>query len=259
MSIARVNTDYLTGAADAIRRKIGSQNPIPLTQFENEIDNIPTATLTTKTITENGVYSASSDNADGYEVVTVSVPQNPNENFDKFMNNTLTHYSTTATSISNSCFRYKTAMIDIDMPNVTSIANAAFWGCTNLSITSLPALLTSIGESAFRDCSNLAISEIPNGVSVISTAAFLGCQKISITKFPDNIKAIRAESFRGCIGIPFIDVSEMASIPSLSNDAFLNTTFPFYFRDQQQLDEWAAATNWSSLASRFQIKPSGVM
>lgn len=42
MSIARVNTDYLTGAADAIRRKTGSQNPIPLTQFENEIDNIPT-------------------------------------------------------------------------------------------------------------------------------------------------------------------------------------------------------------------------
>ena len=41
MSIARVNTDYLTGAADAIRRKTGSQNPIPLTQFEDEIDNIP--------------------------------------------------------------------------------------------------------------------------------------------------------------------------------------------------------------------------
>lgn len=42
MSIARVNTDYLTGAADAIRRKTGSQEAIPLPQFESEIDNIPT-------------------------------------------------------------------------------------------------------------------------------------------------------------------------------------------------------------------------
>lgn len=33
------------------------------------------STLTTKTITENGTYNASSDNADGYSSVTVNVPQ----------------------------------------------------------------------------------------------------------------------------------------------------------------------------------------
>lgn len=34
------------------------------------------AVLTTKTITENGTYSAASDNADGYSSVTVNIPQN---------------------------------------------------------------------------------------------------------------------------------------------------------------------------------------
>lgn len=35
---------------------------------------VPSATLTTKSITANGTYNASSDNADGYSSVTVAVP-----------------------------------------------------------------------------------------------------------------------------------------------------------------------------------------
>ena len=34
------------------------------------------AVLTTKTITQNGVYDAVTDNADGYSSVTVVVPEN---------------------------------------------------------------------------------------------------------------------------------------------------------------------------------------
>ena len=251
------DADIIQDTAVAIQEKDhGGKMEFP--DIPSRIRALPT-NLIPKTITENGVYNAADDEADGYDVVTVDVPQNSNENFDKFMNNTLTNYSTTATSIPNDCFRDKTAMIDINMPNVTSIGYNAFWGCNNLSITSLPAPLTSIGESAFRNCSNLEISEIPNGISTISNSAFYNCSKISITKFPNSISLINGAAFQNCINIPFIDVSEMASIPRLSSaNAFSNTTFPFYFRDQQQINEWAAATNWSSLSSRFQIKPSGV-
>ena len=35
-------------------------------------------TLITKSITQNGTYNASSDNADGYSEVTVNVNNNPN-------------------------------------------------------------------------------------------------------------------------------------------------------------------------------------
>lgn len=38
---------------------------------------IKTSTLTTKTITQNGTYSAVNDNADGYNTVTVNVPTVP--------------------------------------------------------------------------------------------------------------------------------------------------------------------------------------
>ena len=41
----------------------------------NKIGGGKKTTLTTKSITSNGTYNASSDNADGYSSVTVSVPQ----------------------------------------------------------------------------------------------------------------------------------------------------------------------------------------
>ena len=281
MSIARVNTDYLTGAADAIRRKTGSQNPIPLTQFENEIDNIPTATLTTKTITENGVYNASSDNADGYDVVTVGVPEK--NTLDDYFANTLEVADiSSATSIPNEFFRNKSSLINVIMPNVTSIGNIAFrdctnlaltslpsgvtsiscnafQGCTNLALTSLPSGVTSIGGYAFCACSNLALTSLPSGVTYISGSAFQGCTYLALTSFPSGVTSIGNSAFNGCTGIPYLDFSVFTQIPTVGSNSFSNTSFPFYFRDQQQLDEWAAATNWSTYAGRFQIKPSGVI
>ena len=52
------------------------------------------------------------------------------------------------------------------IPNsVTSIGNAAFYGCSGMTELTLPDGVTSIGESAFRDCSGLSkitsLAEIP--------------------------------------------------------------------------------------------------
>lgn len=94
----------------------------------------------------------------------------------------------------------------------------------------------SIGDGAFQNCANLALTSLPNGVT-------------SIDQY----------SLSFCTSIPYLDFSGFTQIPTLGAHAFDNTTFPLYFRDQQQLDEWAAATNWSTYANRFQIKPSEVI
>lgn len=80
MSIAskltKLETD-ITNAYDSIENKGGT---IPANKNTNNlpdaIDSIPSggsATLITKTITENGTYDATEDNADGYSQVTVNV------------------------------------------------------------------------------------------------------------------------------------------------------------------------------------------
>lgn len=206
-------------------------------EMPTRIGALPTApNLIPKTITQNGVYNASSDNADGYDVVTVSVPEK--NTLDEYFANTLEVADiSSATSISQDFFQRKTKLTDVIMPNVKKIDYYAFAGCTNLSLTSLPSKITSIGDFTFD-----------------------GCIKLSITSLPNGVNQIRNCAFRDCRGIPFLDFSNFDHVITLLNTtAFKGTNFPFYFRDQQQLDEWAAATNWSSLASRFQIKPSGVI
>lgn len=65
----------LTSVANAIRTKGGTSAQFAFPNgFVQAIDAIPTGdTLITKTITENGTYSAEDDDADGYSEVTVNV------------------------------------------------------------------------------------------------------------------------------------------------------------------------------------------
>ena len=252
------------------------------TEMRGRIENIPTGggTLIPKTITQNGVYNASSDNADGYDVVTVDVPQDPNENFDKFMNDTLVNYSTTATRIPAHCFHGKKSMVSILMPNVITIDEYSFEGCTNLALTTLPSGVTTIGQHVFTDCPNITLTTLPSGITTIKDYSFRGCTSLALTSLPSGLTNIGSNafasctslaltslpsgltnigpySFRFCTSIPFLDFSDFTQIPTIGMSAFNGTNFPFYFRDQQQLDEWAAATNWSTYASRFRIKPNG--
>ena len=76
MSQVLVSESNLTGIANAIRAKNGSSDTYTPAEMATAIGNIPTgsATLITKSVTANGTYAASSDNADGYSSVSVNVP-----------------------------------------------------------------------------------------------------------------------------------------------------------------------------------------
>lgn len=213
MAIRTIDDSILQGIAEAIQTKDGGGKMYD-TEMRGRIEAIPTGggTLISKTITQNGVYNASSDNADGYDVVTVDVPEK--NTLDDYFANTLEVVNIpSAVLIGGGFFQGQKRLTDVIMPNVKSIGNTAFFNCQNLALTSLPNGVTSIGLL----------------------------------------------SFARCTGIPYLDFSNFDHIPTVQSNSFNDTTFPFYFRDQQQLDEWAAATNWSTYANRFRIKPSGVI
>ena len=237
MAIRVIDDTKLNNIAVAIQAK-DNGGQMTVGEMPTRIANIPSGggTLIPKTITENGVYNAADDEADGYDVVTVDVLDE--NTLDKYFADTLEVANIpSVTSIPQSFFQNKTKLTAVIMPNVEKIGYYAFASCINLSLTSLPSGIDSIGDFTFSNCEKLSITSLPNGVNTI-----------------------RGYAFRGCKGIPFLDFSNFDHVITLMGiTAFNNTTFPFYFRDQQQLDEWAEATNWSSLASRFQIKPSGVI
>ena len=79
MAIRIIDDSKLNDIAVAIQAK-DSGGQMTVDDMPDRIDALPTGEiLIPKTITENGIYNASSDNADGYDVVTVGVPQDPNE------------------------------------------------------------------------------------------------------------------------------------------------------------------------------------
>lgn len=89
MAIRVIDDTKLQNIAVAIQSK-DNGGQMTVDDMPTRIANIPTGgTLIPKTITGNGVYNASSDNADGYDVVTVDVPQDPYEVFDAFASGTI--------------------------------------------------------------------------------------------------------------------------------------------------------------------------
>ena len=68
--------------------------------------------------------------------------------------------------------------------SVTSIGDAALYGCTGLTSVIIPDSVTSIGSSAFRGCTGLTSVTIPDSVKNIGSGAFSGCSSLESITIP---------------------------------------------------------------------------
>lgn len=72
-----INENYLNDIAIAIQSKTGSSSTMTPSEMAGQIDSIHTAgdvVLGSGSFSANGTYSAASDNLDGYDTVTVTIP-----------------------------------------------------------------------------------------------------------------------------------------------------------------------------------------
>ena len=90
--------------------------------------------------------------------------------------------------------------------SVTSIGEAAFYGCSGLTSVSIPNSVTFIGDSAFKGCSGLTSVTISNSVIFIKDYAFYGCSGLTSVSIPNSVTSIGNSAFYGCSGLTSITI-----------------------------------------------------
>ena len=117
-------------------------------------------------------------------------------------------------------------LIDVKMYGYESIRDYAFYGCSNLALTSLPNGITSIGDYAFRGCTSLALTSLPSGINSIGDSAFRGCTSLVSLTFEGTPDHIEGSAFDKCNNLTTINVpwakGAVANAPWGATNATIN-------------------------------------
>jgi len=217
-ALTALNTD-IQNARTAITNKGGTvTSGGGSSQLATDIATIPsggdTPTLISKTITQNGTYNASSDNADGYSSVTVNVSGSsigiPRE-------------------IKNGVYQMPTESFTFSLPSdATNVVNYglsyAFYGCTGLTSVDLSSLTTVSGgnglQNAFRDCTGLTSVDLSSLTTVSGnsglSSAFYGCPRLTSVDL-SSLTTVSGSSglyyaFSGCARLTSVDLSALTTV-----------------------------------------------
>ena len=125
--------------------------------------------------------------------------------------------------IGENAFYYCTNLALTSLPaGLTSIGGYAFNNCYSLAVTSLPTGLTSIGQNAFVNCTRLALTSLPEGLTSIAVWAFGGCTNLALTSLPTGLTSIGQNAFLGCTNLALTSLP--AGVTSIGDSAFYNCT-----------------------------------
>ena len=162
------------------------------------------ANLTTKTITENGTYNASSDNADGYSSVTVNVPTSglgiprevsvggeyemPTTSFKFALPSNATKLGS---RVLQCALQYSSGLTEVDLSSLTTInhnnaMDMAFCSCNSLTKADLSNLTTISGDKAlhyaFEGCASLTDVDLSSLITLngsdVMNSAFSECPSL---------------------------------------------------------------------------------
>lgn len=157
------------------------------------------------------------------------------------------------TNIGSYAFAYCSSLTEISIPDsVTSLANNTFYQCKKLKTAKLPNGVLSIPDRMFYYCSALESITFNDEITEIGAYAFYSCTSLSELVMPSKLTNIGSYAFSNCSGLQILDCSKCESVPTLGTSALTSTASTLQIKVPAALyDEWIAAANWSTHASKI--------
>lgn len=156
--------------------------------------------------------------------------------------------------IGDSVFLHCYTMTGIKIPEgVISIGKRAFADCYALSNVVLPDSVVTLGTQVFSSQRTLTSFVFPDAITTVPGYLFQYVHSIAVIRFPKNLSEIGAGAFDQCYGMRVYDFTKCVSVPVLANtNAFTGIPADCEIRVPAALyDEWIAATNWATYASKI--------
>lgn len=128
---------------------------------------------------------------------------------------------------------------------VTTIGQAAFAHCYDLSIVSIPNSVKFINSYAFDHCTGLTSINLGNSVKHINFRAFSFCTSLASVTIPNSIKIIDGFAFEGCIGLAEVYcLAENVPIADNSSFSYLPMTSTTLYVPMNSLESYMASSPW---------------
>ena len=170
------------------------------------------------------------------------------------------------------CFNNCTNLKNVNLPNLTKTGNYAFYKCTSLKSIDLPNL-TEIGETSFGNSVLIEVS-FPKA-TYHSYYPFINCKSLKTIRLPllstgtnglcegctalelaylDKVKTIYHNYFYNCSSLTDIYLGNEGVVNLNAISAFTGTTAGVKIHVRSAYaDQYATATNWSSLIESNQV------
>ena len=180
------------------------------------------------TTIENGVWTVyNGDQADltiwsGYDDVDVTALGDGLFKGNQTIRSFYPHHCGWFTTIGNEAFADSSVEYVEFFGSITTIGDAAFRNCVNLTELNLPASLTSVGKAAFEGCTGIAELTLPASLTSISEGAFAGCTGLTELNLPEGLTSIGEGAFKDCTGLTELNLPE--GLTSIGEGAFKDCT-----------------------------------